>query len=172
MTYWDNQNRQFYKEMLKRHPDLWLFVENFIKKKKIDSVLEIGGGYSPVKPLVSKYLNIDLREECADVYGDFLKIDLTPYKGYDMVVAFAVVEHCDGYEEFIRRMYSLGTKHLILSFFHGLDRNEDYKKKIVLDGIEVFNNKYSKDKVIQFMEQDNITDYSLIKVGKDYIIIK
>jgi SAM-dependent methyltransferase len=123
-TDWYNRKRD-------SHRELWTWIEKFIADHRIESMLEIGGGYGYASHLVNRYLGIDKNPRAiaegrqrfpaaAFMEADFsaLNLDLLKVIGdFDLVLACAVAEHCRGYWELINRAIRVQPRYVLVSFF-------------------------------------------------------
>ncbi len=119
------------------HPELWQFVERFIRANRIASMLEVGGGYGYASELVERYCGIESNPAAALVghnryphatfiEGNFCNMELRGLAGqYDLVLACAVAEHCASYKPLIVKAIQVQPRFVLVSFFRGLDRPQD-----------------------------------------------
>lgn len=171
MNYWSKKDTNIYKGMTQRHHEFWRFVARFIKEKNIQSILEIGCGFnSPIKN-IAKYTAIDINEQVDAIHEDFTKMDISPYKGYDLLVASAVIEHCEGYSDFLEQVKKAEPKHAIITFFNRLDRDRDLYMTTTKDPIGTFPwNRYSKVGVENKLKELGF-QYEIIRIMKDDVLI-
>ena len=172
MSWWDNKNF-LYKRMANRHKELYAFIKRFAEEKKIESVLEVGGGENPMSHLADNYLNVDINTSLSDtIHEDFTKMDLTSLAGkFDLVLALSVIEHCEGYEKFLKQVKKVRPKYNIISFFNKLSREENFLIKKNRYGGNIWVNKYSQQKLEEFLKQIGISNYNFVEISRDKVLI-
>lgn len=144
--------------MLHEHKFFWQFIEKFIKDNNIKSVFEVGSGtMPPARKWVTDYTAVDLNESTDAIHDDFTTMSLAGLnqRNYDLFLAAAVIEHCDGYQNFFHQMRKIPFKYAIVSFFHGLDREDDTLGHTSLkkeDDRTIHFNYYSKFKVSDYLD--------------------
>lgn len=127
MNYWDKLHPDKYGQMLRRHASLWSFVENFIKDKNIKSILEIGCGTMPkAKNWVKKYQAVDININTDAIHEDFNTMDVGKLDKCELLLACAVIEHCNGYSDFLEQTKRVNPKYALITFFNKLNRDKDY----------------------------------------------
>jgi len=126
-------------------------------------MLEIGGGQGYASELVSTYCGIEpnpiavtdgrrLYPQHTFHQAHFEDVPLRLIRGrYDLVLACAVVEHCQHYKAFILRAMMLKPRFILVSFFRGLNRDADMIRRIVSNDTEwsraggvYYDNSYAK----------------------------
>lgn len=164
--------------MLKNHHHLWNYITKFVTDNNIKSIFEVGPGqFSPVRSMVSDYTAIDLNNAVDAVHEDFSTMSLAPFnkRNYDLFLAAAVIEHCEGYEAFFRQMRKLPFKYGIVSFFTGLGRDEEIRRRIFFHGLKVWRNKYCLQGVMEFLDTNGYRgDYKIFSAStaaKDTILL-
>lgn len=159
--------------MATRHKELYAFVKRFVEEKEIKSVLEVGGGENPMSCLSDNYLNIDVNTSLPNTLcGDFVEMDLTFLAGkFDLVLALSVIEHCEGYEMFLEQVKKVNPKYAIISFFNKLSREENFLIKKNRYGGNIWVNKYSQQKLEEFLKQIGISNYNFVDIGRDKVLI-
>ena len=145
LEYWNQRTLLSYRQMQKRHKLLWEYIKRFILDSDIKSVLEVGCGLnSPVKAWVKDYTAIDLNENVKAIHKDFTKMEPFEVLEHDLLLACGVIEHCDGYTEFLRQVKRFNFTHSLITFFCGLDRDEEIYR-VHKDGYII--NQYSQKKI-------------------------
>lgn len=175
-NWWDDKGRNAYELMNRRHRLLWAWVKNFIKENKIKSIFEVGGGLtSEAKGLVPIYQAVDINRQTDAIHEDFTKMDVSPWKNkFDLFLGCGVVEHCDGYAEFFKRVIALKPKHAIISFFWGVNRSNDRRLESgTKSGKHFFwYNKYSRAGIEEELKRLEVFDKSqFVTLGKRDIIL-
>ncbi len=134
---WENRGKLAYDAMIARHKPFWLFMRDFINEFGIKRLVDVGGGIGFPSVFVNKndYLLIDYNKRMVKrakmqrrkaIFGEFVKTDTSKYTGkYDLILMAAVVEHCDGYVEMIKKAIEMKPKFIVVSFFMGLKRKTD-----------------------------------------------
>ena len=188
--FWDNCDGRWYNILSSRHLTLHRFVARFITDFDIKSMVEVGGAYGKWRKLVDDYTCIELNKKAYEkmkdvtnyIYGDFHKIDMaTIPKEKDLFIALAVVEHCNGYKEFLKRAIELNPKYIIINFFRGLSIYDEDKFKIkTKNNKPYYLNRYSRKVLYDVLEEFGVLDKSIIvnikcetdnKQGEDVLII-
>ena len=188
--FWDDCEEKWYKILTHRHRTLWNFVTRFISDFEIKSMVEVGGAYGRWKKLVDDYTCIELNKKACEkmkdvanyIYGDFHKIDMEQIpKENDLFIALAVVEHCNGYKEFLKRAIELNPRYIIISFFLSLSiKDKDAFKIKSKDGRPYYLNRYSRKALYDVLEELGILDKSMIfnircetgnKQGDDVLVV-
>ncbi len=173
IDYWDKKHTRIYKPMVRNHTLIWDYVKDFIEEKKIGSILEIGAGaISPIKDIVSDYQAIDVNINTPAIHDDFTTMDTSPFVGkYDLVAGLGVIEHCDGYENFINQVIKCKPKYAIISFFNDLNREENIFAMCTRDPLGEFHwNRYSYSKLASYLSGLNLK-FSIIRKRKRDIIL-
>ena len=157
MNWWETKtSKSQYDLMIRRHRELWIWVEDFVASKKIKSIFEVGCGLvKKIKDLVSVYQAVDINRKTDAIHDDFTKMDVSPYAGkFDLLLALGVVEHCDGYKDFLEQVIKLKPKDAIISFFWGLNREYDRTMRSgTKDTFYFWYNKYSQVGVEKELER-------------------
>ena len=188
--FWDKYGNEMYTTMANRHLHLRKFVAKFIADFDIKSMVEVGGGYGKWKELVEDYTCIELNKKACEtmkhtanyIHGDFCKIDIEQIpKNSDLFMALAVVEHCNGYKEFLKRAIELNPRYIIISFFLSLSiKDKDAFKIKSKDGRPYYLNRYSRKALYDVLEELGILDKSMIfnikcetgnKQGDDVLVV-
>ncbi len=125
----------FYREIWHHDGVMHLYVATAIDQA-CTSVLDVGCGTGLDYPLIhsraprARYMGVDLNEialwiaqrslpDCSFMVGDIMELDL-PAAGFDVVFSNSVVEHKADYEDFMRRLFSLSRKEVVIGFYRGL----------------------------------------------------
>lgn len=120
------------------HPELWAWIECFIRAHDVRSMIEVGGGYGWAKRFVDLYLGIELNPRWGGwsfpdseiINADFCKLDpqvvLSIFAQFDLLLAAAVVEHVEHYEVFLTKCLDCAPRWILISFFRGLDRDRNH----------------------------------------------
>ena len=188
--FWDDCGDRWYTPLSNRHRRLRKFVAKFIIDFEIKSMLEVGGAYGKWRKLVDDYTCIELNKKACEtmekytnyIHGDFCKIDMEQIpKESDLFLALAVVEHCNGYKEFLKRAIELNPKYIIINFFRGLSIYDEDKFKIkTKNNKPYYLNRYSRKVLYDVLEEFGVLDKSIIvnikcetdnKQGEDVLII-
>lgn len=189
-----NYEEKWYKNLIYRHRPLWMYVLNFIKENKVESIFEVGGGYGELKNYVKEYVCVELNKEIVEekkdnyIYGDFCKIDVEEWKGkVDLFIALAVVEHCDHYKEFLQKAIEMKPKYILISFFMGLcklDRDRirvRESRKGRNKGKIYFWNRYCRSGLLKTLEEFGVLNKSELvnlpclngnKSGEELLVIR
>ena len=104
---WWNERTPFrYQRMIRKHRRLWRWVKQYIQKHGVRSVLEPGCGLMPpARRWVKQYQGVDLNERADALHDDFLRMDVTPWVGVDLLLASAIMEHMGPeYNLFLRQV--------------------------------------------------------------------
>lgn len=169
IEYWQKRTGRAYQQMQKRHVVLWKYIEQFIKDSDIESVLEVGCGmYPPAKDWVTIHTGIDLNEQTDAIHKDFTIMEPFEVMGHDLLLACGVIEHCDGYSNFLRQVKRFNFKHSLVTFFNGLDRDEDIHN-LHPDGYII--NKYSKEKVKATLDEFELRHWFVNLSPHDDVLI-
>jgi len=130
--YWNVTTELGYTKMFKRHLGLWRWVDEFMALNKIKSVFEVGPGLlDNINKKVETYQSVDLTKNGNSIYDDFTTMNLDEFKGkFDLLLACAVVEHCNGYRDFFKRALDIKAKFVVISFFNGINRYEEHIKTV------------------------------------------
>lgn len=172
MNFWSKNKKEIYEPMIKRHRDLWKFVENFIKEKNIKSVLEVGcGKIQLTKKLVPIYQCVDINNQTDAIHEDFTKMDTSSFK-CDLLLACGVIEHCNGYSKFLEQIKRIRPKYAIVSFFNKLSWKDDYMMESAKAGAEnkFWWNRYSQKKIEEKLKELGLS-YSFIVFSKRDIVL-
>lgn len=173
IDYWDKKHTRIYKPMVRNHTLVWSYVKEFIKEKEIKSILEIGAGaISPIKDIVPEYQAVDVNINTPAIHEDFTTMDITPFIGkYDLVAGLGVIEHCDGYENFINQAVKCKPKYAIISFFNDLYRPKDIPMMCKRDPLGEFHwNRYSYIGLTSYLSGLNLK-FSIIRKRRRDIIL-
>ena len=130
--YWNVTTELGYTKMFKRHLGLWRWVDEFMAHNKIESVFEVGPGLlDNINKKVKTYQSVDLTKNGDSIYNDFTTMNLDEFSGkFDLLLACGVIEHCNGYKDFFRRVLDINAKFVVISFFNGINRYEDIIKRV------------------------------------------
>ncbi len=181
-------NAAWYEGRKDGHPELWLAVEAFIRERDIKSMVEIGGGHGYASELVDEYLGIE-RNPVAVIDGRklypamrFIHAPLTEEKvaditgQYQLFLACAVAEHCESFETLLQFALKLTPRHILISFFRGLDREENEINRVESEqtvwseaGGVYWNNFYSGNRLRKWLDLRDL-DYSITQHGVDAIL--
>ena len=161
-----------YQKMKESHKILWTYISGFIARQNIFSILEVGGGLvSDFKHASPVYQAIDINERTDAIHEDFTLMDVSWIKGFDLLLACAVIEHCDGYENFIKQAIATKSKYIIITFFNGLNRKENFPSTQTKYGSTYIWNKYSLNKLTDFMNTLGVR-FEIERLGKrDSVLI-
>ena len=100
--------------MQRRHVVLWKYLEQFIKDSEIESILEVGCGmYPPAKDWAIVHTGIDLNENTDALHKDFTLMEPWEVLRHDLLLACGVIEHCDGYSNFLRQVKRFNFTHTL-----------------------------------------------------------
>lgn len=169
IEYWQKRTSLAYKQMLKRHTFLWEYVKRFIIDSEIESVLEVGCGLeSPVKNWVNIHTGIDLNDKTDALHKDFTLMEPCEVMEHDLLLACGVIEHCDGYRNFLKQVKRFSFKHTLISFFCSLDRDDDIHN-LHPDGYII--NKYSWWKIISVLEEFELRHFFVNLTPRDDVLI-
>jgi hypothetical protein len=172
----------WYHEKHDDHEELYALAAKWIKRFKVSSMLEIGGGLGFLSEEVDSYTCIELNPTIAEktrelrpdvrvIVGDWLELDVSKWeKAFDCITALAVVEHCAHYEEFILKCLSLKPGLILISFYKGLSKGKDKIRRVrsgAVDG-KVHDNLYGEYALRLFLEQQKkvIRIYQLFTVTR------
>ena len=169
-AYWSKRTKGDYRRMLNGHQPLWRFVRNYIKSHAISSALEVGCGLiAPASRWVANYQAIDLNRATDAIHADFLTLDVRPWRGIELFVSCAVIEHCpDGYEQFLAQVKVIQPKHALISFFNTLDWNQN-SRRVDVNGI--WHNVYCETGIRSYLDALGFT-YEIKRLNtKDTILL-
>lgn len=171
------------------HIELWQFVERFVRDNRITSMLEVGGGHGYASELVEQYCGVELNPEAIIaghncypyarfIEGDFCKMDMTgPAGQFDLVLACAVVEHCQSYKPLIVKAMQAQPRFVVVSFFRGLGRPQDQIARIESEDTEwsqaggvYWDNAYAKQPLVDWLAGLPV-EYRIEQADNDAILI-
>ncbi len=171
------------------HPDLWRYVERFVCKYNVKSMVEIGGGHGYASELVEQYTGIERSHRTVEdgrrrypqhtfLHDDWITMDTAAIPRLaDLILACAVVEHCESYEAFISRALSVSPGAIVVSFFRGLDRaRNEFHKRTSADtewseaGGVYYDNFYSRNQLTQWLDELGC-NWRLDQAGGDTILV-
>ncbi len=171
------------------HAELWQFVERFIRDNRVASILEVGGGHGYASELVDRYCGVEVNPlavlaghnrypHAMFIEGDFCNMDLTGVAGqYDMVLACAVAEHCVSYKPLIVKAMQARPRFVVVSFFCGLDRQEDQIDRVESQDTEwseaggvYWNNAYARKPLTDWLAGLPI-EWRLEQAGGDAVLV-
>lgn len=149
------------------HEPFWEWLPTFIQNCDIASMLEVGGGYGQASELVERYCGIELNAAMVEegrrryprhtfLCRDFTTIDAAPLVGrYDLVLACAVVEHCQSYKLLIQWAVGLKPRWIVVTMFGAHAKPADIITQKAADET-------------QWSRQGKYWDnrYSLVRLGK------
>lgn len=180
----------WYERRRSGHLDLWQFVSAFVKVHRIASMLEVGGGHGYASTMVKRYCGIErnplavsegqiLYPTAEFIEGDFCSIDTSPFRGrYELVLACAVIEHCPSFEVFLSKALAVEPRHVLVSFFRGLDRERDEIHSQTADdtswsakGGVYYDNSYSQRTVTRWLESQAGVRWRFRMVGEDTVLM-
>lgn len=155
--------------MLSRHQPLWRYVRKFIFTQKVKTLLEVGCGLRPLAVRwVEEYHAIDLNEQTDAIHKDFTKVSTKTLPKAEMLLACAVIEHCDGYAKFLSQVKAYNAPYTLISFFNGLDRN---RSKIFKKDVEVVTNSYARSSIAKECAKLGMQAEIVVLNARDTILI-
>ena len=157
----------WYDDRVDDHEALFSMCEHWLKRFKVSSMLEIGGGLCTLQDHVDSYTCVELnptiakevkakRPDAKIVVGDWQTLDVRKWEGaFDCITALAVVEHCQHYDEFLLKCFSLKPKLILISFYHGLREGPDRIRRMRSGAVDtvVNDNHYSEHNLRLFLEK-------------------
>lgn len=178
------------------HDKLWQWLLRFIRKRNINSIVEVGGGYGPVHTCVDRYVGIERNGSVLEearrmfagpsyIHDDWIGLDFSKYPElhapqFDLFLSLAVVEHCPGYSLFIRKAMALNPRLIVISFFRGLSgakqnrimQKESKDTEWSMAGGVYWDNQYCQRGLVKWMEaQYPERDWYLTWLGEDVVLV-
>lgn len=172
--HWTHNAIKHYRAMIGRHVPLWEFIEAFIKRNAIKSIVDCGGGIGYAAQFVEtdRYALFDQNETMIKYsleqgrqayYGDFTQTDVEHVKGFDLVLIAGVVEHAMVLEPFIQKALEVQSKYIVVSFFNGFKP----VGKIIKSRRGCCQKIYSETEIQEIVETLNLAGAEILQLHPD-----
>lgn len=126
--------RDEYLRMLDRHRPLWSALHEFVYANGIKSMVEVGCGVGALCEAVDDYTGIDMNSQVlqdnASFYGkgewieaDWMTLPVRSLEA-DLFLSASLIEHCESFEPFLKKMRDAETDYDIVTFHKGLRDKE------------------------------------------------
>lgn len=191
MSVW-KAGAQWYQGRRDGHAELWRYVERFVARNQIKSMIEVGGGHGYASELVERYLGIEPNAEAIKqgqekypgaefICGHWTALPWWRYRtivgAYELFLACAVLEHCRWYSDFLLDALETRARFVVVTFFCGLARETDVLHEVRSSDTDwsrasgtYWDNRYSGANLGQWLDTVNVP-WRIDHAGTDTILI-